>query len=478
MRRRMVMTALLASTAVLAVAGWSLRSDPQRLVRDDLARVRVRRADVNLSLKAGGRVESSQRTVIECQLESLAYSNEGRILSAAGSRVLELVDEGTQVHRNDVICRLDSSEYEELVRQQEIKVQQAKNDYEKAELDVQASEMALVEFRDGTLPQQIQGLDSQILMAKSEVRRQVDRLSWTRQMFKNGYVSEGQVTAEIDRMLRADITLQNACGQHDLLRKHTSPITILKLEIAIAHVKSMLSFQDLRFQRTKTQQEKFRRQVELCTVRAPHDGFVIYANEGGPRVEVGLRVFQKMKLFFLPDLGSMEVQTVLNETVVDKVRQNMSARVKIESLPDYSIEGHVVSIAPLPQLRRDLPYGTDVRSYMGVIRLHSSPKGLLPGMSAEVDIATGHHDRSLVVPAESVVADHGRDYCYVDGRDGLERREIHVGDGTRDIVEIRSGLDEGEKVIRDPSRLADDEIELATAHGREHQEGAAGTHTK
>ena len=478
MRRRIMVPALIASTAVLAVVGWSLRSGPQRPIREDLARVLVRRADVNLSLKAGGRVESSQRTVIECQLESLAYSNEGRMLSATGSRVLELIDEGTRVHRDDVICRLDSSDYEELVRQQELKVQQAKNDFEKAELDLKASEIALVEFRDGTLPQQLQGLDSQILLAQSEVRRQMDRLSWTRQMFKNGYVSGGQVTAEIDRMLRAEVSLENVRGQQNLLRKHSSPIAIMRLEIAIAHVKSMLSYQGLRLQRNRSLHDKFRRQVELCTVRAPHDGFVIYANEGGPRVEVGLRVFQKMKLFFLPDLGSMEVQTVLNETVVDKVRQNMSARVRIESLPDYSIEGHVVSIAPLPQLRRDLPFGTDVRSYMGVIRLHSSPKGLLPGMTAEVDIATGHHDRSLVVPAESVVADHGRDYCYVEGHDGLERREIHVGDGTRNLVEVRSGLDEGEKIIRDPSRLAEDEIELATAHGRDHEDGAAGTHAK
>ena len=146
MRRRILVLALIASAAVLAVVGWNLRSGPQRLTREDLARVRVRRADVNLSLKAGGRVESSQRTVIECQLESLAYSNEGRTLSATGSRVLELVDEGTRVHRDDVICRFDSSDYEELVRQQEIKVQQAKNDFEKAELDLKASEIALVEF--------------------------------------------------------------------------------------------------------------------------------------------------------------------------------------------------------------------------------------------------------------------------------------------------------------------------------------------
>ena len=401
MRRRLVTFALIASAAGVAALLWGLGSGRPRLTRTDLARVQVRRSDLHLNLKTAGRVESSKRTVIECQLENMAYSNEGRNLSASGSTVLELVDEGARVHQNDVLCRLDSSDYEELVRQQEIKLQQAVNDHQKAELDVKANEMALIEYRDGTLPEQLQGLESQIILAGSEVRRQADRLDWTRKMFKNGYVSEGQVTAEVDRMLRAEVNLTNVRGQQEVLRTHASPITLMKLGIAVAQAKSLLSFQDLRLRRNRTLYERFRRQVELCTVRAPHDGFVIYANEGGPRVEVGVQVFQKMKLFFLPDLGQMEVQAILNETVVDKVRENMSARVRVESLPSYSIEGHVVSIAPLPQLRRDLPYGTDVRSYMGVIRLHSSPRGLLPGMSAEVDIATGQRENKLVVPATS-----------------------------------------------------------------------------
>jgi HlyD family secretion protein len=478
MRRRIAVIALLGLATVAAGLTWVRISGRRHPAREDLARVAVRRADLNVSLTASGRVESTKKTIVECELENLAYSNEGRSLAAGGSTVLELVDEGTLVQKNDVLCRFDSSDYEELVRQQEIKVQQATNDFEKAGLDVKAAEMTLIEYRDGTLPEQLQGLDSQIILGQSEVRRQTDRLDWTRQMLKNGYLSAGQVTAEVDKLLRAEVSLDNARGQREQLRKHISPVAILRMEIAIAQAKSLLAFQEMRLQRNRMQLKKFRRQVELCTVHAPHDGFVIYANEGGPRVEVGLRVFQKMKLFFLPDLGQMEVQAVLNETVVDRVREKMGARVRIESLPNYSIEGHVVSIAPLPYVRRDLPPGSDVRSYVGTIRLHSSPHGLLPGMTAEVDILTGRHERALVVPAEAVVAESGRDYCYVDGHDGLERREVVVGEGTRQLVEVRSGLDEGEQVIRDPSQLDSDEIEIANSHDRGHEDSSTGTAAK
>ena len=49
--------------------------------------------------------------------------------------------------------------------------------------------------------------------------------------------------------------------------------------------------------------------MELCTIRAPHDGFVIYANDQRRdiRIEEGMYVRQKQDLMYLPDLNEMEV---------------------------------------------------------------------------------------------------------------------------------------------------------------------------
>ena len=69
--------------------------------------------------------------------------------------ILSLVPEGTQVKKGDVLCRLDASEYEELVRTQEIKSEQAKaRALRQAELnfDVASGRLAVREYRDGLLP--------------------------------------------------------------------------------------------------------------------------------------------------------------------------------------------------------------------------------------------------------------------------------------------------------------------------------------
>ncbi|MDB5351152.1 MAG: hypothetical protein JWN86_2399 [Planctomycetota bacterium] len=432
-----------------------------------IPRVPVHRADLNFTLRAGGSVESSLRTMIACELENLQFSNEGRVLGAGGrSTILEIIPDGSNVRTNQVLCRLDSSEYEELVRQQEIKLQQARNDKVKAELDVKAAEIALREYRDGLLPDQLQNLDGKILLAEVERSRQTDRLDWSRTMLKNGYVSQGQFNTETQRLLAADIALNGLRGQRMLLTKFQSPNVLRNFQVRVDGSLSMLEYQDLRLRRNETLMAKFRRQVELCTIRAPHDGFLIYANaaSNANRVEVGTQVYQKMNLFYLPDLTKMEVQAVLNESVVDRVRAKQTVRVRIDGLPNYELEGDVVSIDSLPIVRRDIPGGTDVKNYMGRIRLRTAPRGLLPGMTAEVEIQTAHSMRALVIPSESLVVEDGKDYCYVASAEGLERREVHIGQGTRDLLEIRSGLEEGEEVIRDPSLLEVSELEQATVH--------------
>ena len=86
----------------------------------------VRRTDLYPALTAGGRVESSTRTVVQCQLENITIGVLGQRLWAGGSSVLlSIVPEGSMVHHGDILAVLDSSEYEELLRQQKITVERS-----------------------------------------------------------------------------------------------------------------------------------------------------------------------------------------------------------------------------------------------------------------------------------------------------------------------------------------------------------------
>jgi HlyD family secretion protein len=71
-------------------------------------------------------------------------------------------------------------------------------------------------------------------------------------------------------------------------------------------------------------------------------------------------------------------------------------------------------------------------------------------MTAQVEIALNRKDHVLAVPTVAIAHEDGREFCYVVHDDGLERREVKLGEGTRDLLEINEGLHEGEEVVLNP----------------------------
>jgi HlyD family secretion protein len=162
------------------------------------------------------------------------------------------------------------------------------------------------------------------------------------------------------------------------------------LEVRVATARTARDYEALRLRHEEERLVRFLLQVDRCTIRAPHDGLLIYADKPGrpPRIMLGAPVWQRQKLFFLPDLSVLEVHVLLHETVVTRVRPGMPARVQPESSPQQILMGRVLSVSPLPASDQGPPRGNEVRYYVGRIGLDTVPQGLRPGMTAEVSIMT------------------------------------------------------------------------------------------
>jgi len=426
------------------------RDHPEWIGRET---ARVSRTDLFVTLTAGGKVESERDTLVTCELQDLRFSSQGRSINTGGATtILSLVPEGTSVRRDDVLCRLDSSDYEELVRQQQLKVETSRADRRRAELELEIARSALVEFRDGLRGQQTQEYLGRIAMAEADLTRQGDRTAWSDRMLDRRYIAASQAAVERHERLRAEVVLASARRAYSAFLRFQSGATLRGIECQIEAAETNLAFEKIRLGFQETQLENFRRQVDGCTVRAPHDGFLIYAAgpDGVVRIEEGARVRQKQNLFRLPDLGRMEVRALLHESIVDRVREGMRATVRIEALSSRTLEGHVTSIAPLPIQSRNPMASNDVKNYEGRVVLDASPAGLRPGMSAEVRIETERRPDVLVIPASALSVEDGLEVCYVAGPGGVERREVEVGPATADLLEVGEGLEEGERVVLDP----------------------------
>ena len=81
------------------------------------------------------------------------------------------------------------------------------------------------------------------------------------------------------------------------------------------------NYQSSRLERQELRLSNLVRMVENCTIRAPHDGFLIYANQDSRdiRIEPGLDRPHAAEALYLPDLSQMEVSTLVHESVVKYV---------------------------------------------------------------------------------------------------------------------------------------------------------------
>ena len=401
----------------------------------------VRRLDFDALVLAAGRVESANVTEINCKLQKLGTGTAPTILS--------LVEDGTNVREGEVLCEIDSTSYQELVRRQAITVGEAQATFQQAQLDLEVARIGLDAYLLGELRQTDQMYQGQIALAKSDLVQRDNRLIWTRRMVTKGYFSVMQVATEELALSRAKLSLSQIEQAKANYQRFSAPMTQRSLESQINGSQATFDFQSIKLKREEERLALYKKQVDYCTVLAPHDGFLIHANRQGRSAEVfeGATVRERQKLFTLPDLSKMVVQAYLHETVVNRVKVGMPVTIRLEAVPGRSYEGTVLSIAPLPYNEKKSDSGTDVTYFIGQVGLESVTQGLRPGMTAELEIITAKRRGVVAIPYEAIFARDGHDSCYVVHGVNLERRQVVLGDSSHDLREVVEGLREGEEVV-------------------------------
>lgn len=449
-----VIVALLALSSLL-LASYQMETWPfgdRRPLRERYQYYRVQRMELDPFFSAPGRVESTHRTIVKCELENMSGASGGTTQGA--STIIWLIPEGTAVKKGDVLARLDAINYEEMLRQQAIVVEQAKASHLQAQLDHEIAQIALREYLEGVAKTTEQEMEANITLAESNLNQARERLEWTRKMSSKGYVSIAQLETDKQTVMTSEISLQNLFSQHNLFLKFTLPKTQKTLEADITTTQTTLDSEEVKLNRQVERYKLLERQVARCSIRAPHDGVVYYYVE--PRrwrdnettMQEGLAVYQEQKLFYLPDLSEMEIEVTLNESIVRRVEVGQRALVDFEAMPGVRLSGELTSVGQIPN--QVSPRGEDVRYFLGTVKLDQTAGGIKPGMTAVVTFDLPHREGALAVPLTAVGDEGDRQVCYVLGGDRLERREVQLGITTPHLVEIKKGLREGEEVILDP----------------------------
>ncbi|MGC8641124.1 MAG: efflux RND transporter periplasmic adaptor subunit [Isosphaeraceae bacterium] len=257
--------------------------------------------------------------------------------------------------------------------------------------------------------------------------------------------------------MREPLTLEQARGKLKLLQNYTRGRTIQELKSQIAERRSAELSRERAYQLAVSKEKKLERQIENCKLIAPSQGVVVYATDPRsnqpPQIEVNATVRERQVIMWINDIdGPMLVNAKMPEAMVDREKVGQKAIVKIDALPDETLTGEVLDIAPLPDPTSF--FNADIKVYATHVRIDKPLPGLRPGMSVQVEILLAEHDNALTIPIGAVIRLDGKERVAVKKFDGsFEWREVKFGDSSGTEVEVKQGLKTGEQVAMEPLKL-------------------------
>jgi multidrug efflux pump subunit AcrA (membrane-fusion protein) len=322
-----------------------------------------------------------------------------------------------------------------------------------------------------------------IKLAQSDGDGWLERAAWSRRMWKLGFMSKTQSDADQSRLDSAEYSLRKVetdlktleikknVTERDLRNKlGEAYLNLLKARLS---AKANLDIKDSARLTAKSvydqqldNQKDIEEEIAKCTMRAPQAGLVVYyiaeSTKWGQGKQAiigqGENVTEGQKLMQIPDLAHMVVNTKVHEAMVSHVSKDQRAKIRVDAFPGQVLKGKVREVKTVAS--PDSFLASDVKLYqtMVVVEDNLEELNLKPGMNAEVTIAADESTSEvLAIPIQSVVGNISMGYkrnCFVIGPDGQpHERDILVGMNNDKLVEVRDGLQEGDRVVLNAASL-------------------------
>ena len=303
-------------------------------------------------------------------------------------------------------------------------------------------------------------------------------------------VEEGQRVKENDFLLKLDSTQYEAMADRDraLISSHKADLiradaTLKKDERYYERQKKLydekliseelLESANAQYEISKAQHQAILFQIEQAQAslsstldtlsktiyNSPIDGIITSLRvEEGEIAMIGTMNNPGTILMTIADLSVMEVEVEVDETDVIGVEIGHRAEVRVDALPDKTIEGKVTEIGS--SALQQTTASQESKDFKVIITLENPPKSLKPGLSASADIITAEKQDVLAVPISALVLrekeeensknDEQEEGVYVVENSRVKFFPVEKGIMGEMMIEIISGLEEGQEIVVGP----------------------------
>ena len=221
--------------------------------------------------------------------------------------------------------------------------------------------------------------------------------------------------------------------------------------------------------------------LSKTTIYAPMSGTISDLRKEQGEIAIGSQ-FQEDVILVIADLSEMETQVNVDENDIISIAVGQHADIEVDALLDQVLTGVVAEIASSANTAGE--GSTDQKTEFEIkISIVDPPETLRPGMTAGAELFTKTNENALSVPIQSVavrtvdqlvMAGENRaeaEKRYTADRDGFVEivfciedgkaiaKQVTTGIQSDDLIEILTGLEEGEEVVTGSYRAISKDLE-------------------
>jgi len=234
-------------------------------------------------------------------------------------------------------------------------------------------------------------------------------------------------------------------------------------------------------EQAKGRLKQARDDLSKTTIYAPMAGTISDLNKEQGEIAIGSQ-FQEDVIMVLANLDAMEALVNVDENDIVAIELGQTSEIEVDALPDALLEGSIAEIANSANVSAQ-GTASQKTEFEVKITVDSPTDKLRPGMTASADIVTDTREEALSIPIQSVTVrtieqleegDENAKDNFTAAEDGFVElvfvvedgkavaRQVKTGIQSDELIEVVSGLAEGDQVVSGSYRA----ISRDLVHGR------------
>jgi RND family efflux transporter MFP subunit len=312
-------------------------------------------------------------------------------------------------------------------------------------------------------------LNAQYRASQSEEQRSREQIRIAQHQISRAEASHAALQANYDRLLQA------SKAQPGLIAEQELDDARAKADASQAQVdtaRATLSAAEQQADVAKADMERYGALQSYTTITAPLSGVVVwrYADTGA-LIQAGTSSdSQSLPLVKLSQSDLLRLRLPVPEDAVGYIHTGDTVQIRVDTL-HRSFTGKIVRFTRNVSL--------DTRTMETEVDVPNNDLSIDPGMYANAYVQLAHRENVLTVPLLAVQHDDSdkTSVLVVDSRNRVHRRNVTLGIQGSRLAEVRSGLQQGDRVVLgNAARYRDDEqitphLEQKPASDMMHEEG-------